>query len=346
MNGDKFIMYIGTYTGMGDDSDGIYILELDAKTGAVKRVGSTDKIDNPSYLCVAGDCLYAVKEEFGGGGKTGGIAAYKIDRDTGGLAFYDKKAVGQRGACHLDVSADKKLLAAANYGEGSVTLLHLNPDGSMGDVAAIYALTGELGPNRARQEQPHAHYAMFDGGELFVADLGTDTVFCFDTYNGLKLNEKRSFKTKPGAGPRHLQQNGVFIYSANELTSDVSVFMEENGVFKEIQTISMLDGFKGENTAAAIHLSADRRFLYASNRGHDSVAAYKILNGGTLETIDVISVQGEEPRDFSLSPDDKFLIAANQNSNTVNVFIKNGDTYAYTGHNARVPKPVCVKFLI
>ena len=346
MGDEKFIMYIGTYTGMGDDSDGIYILELDAETGAVKIVGSTEKIDNPSYLRIAGGRLYTVMEEFGGGGKTGGIAAYKIGA-TGGLELYGKKTVGQRGACHLDVSADKAYLAAANYGEGSVTLLRLNPDGSLGDIAAIYPLTGELGPNRARQEQPHAHYAMFNGGELFVADLGTDTVLCFNADGGLTPNKKRSFKTKPGAGPRHLQQNGVYMYSANELTSDVSVFMESNGVFREIQTVSMLpDGFAGENTAAAIHLSADGRFLYASNRGHDSVAAYKILNGGTLEPIDHISVQGAEPRDFSLSPDDKFLITANQNSNTVNVFARNGETYVFTGHSARVPKPVCVKFLI
>ena len=343
MDGKKFIMYIGTYTNAGEDGEGVYTLEMDAATGEIIHAGSTGNINNPSYLRVAGDCLYTVMEEFGDE-KAGGIAAYKIE-ENGGLTFCDKKTISQRGACHLDVSADRKFLAAANYGEGSVTLLNLNPDGTLGDVAAIYPLSGKLGPNLKRQAHSHAHCAMFNGRELFVADLGTDTVFCFNLNGGLTLNEKRSFPVKPGAGPRHLAQNGAYIYCANELTSDVSVFMETGGVFKEIQTISMLDGYTNENTAAAIHISADKRFLYASNRGHDSIAAYQIAGDGTLALTDIMPVLGAEPRDFSLSPDDRFLVAANQNSNTVNVFKGQNGKYSYTGYNARVPKPVCVKFL-
>jgi len=342
----KTYVYIGTYTSAGDTNDGIYILSFDSETGEIKKIGSTEKINNPSYLCASGNYLYAVMEEFTDGGKSGGVAAYKIDAETGLLHFSGKITVSERGACHLDISEDKKYLAAANYGEGSVSLIALNEDGSLGELLDITPLSGAAGPNKKRQEKSHAHYAMFRGEELFISDLGTDTVFCFNTMGGkLWLDDNRSFAVKPGAGPRHLDQRMLFIYCANELTSDVSVFKDTGGIYNEVQTISMLPAdFVGENTAAAIHLSADNKYLYASNRGHDSIACYRVLNGGTLVFTGNVMARGKEPRDFSLSADDKFLIIANQNSNSLDVFKREGETYVYAGYSCDIPKPVCVKF--
>ena len=346
MNGSKFTMFVGTYTNGDENNNGIHVFEING-SGELKKTGESDRINNPSYLAAENGFLYAVMEEFSpDGARTGGVAAYKINKAKNQIEYINRKLIDQRGACHLAVSRDKKYIAAANYGDGSVTLIKRDEDGLLGGVCDIYNLNGTTGPNKNRQTQSHVHYAMFRNERLYVTDLGTDRVFCFEIKNEkLITDEKRSFSVKPGGGPRHLAQTKDFIYCVNELTSDVSVFKEENDSFAEIQTIGMLDVFDSPNTAAAIRISPDEQYLYASNRGHDSVAAYKIDAGGRLALICITKTEGMEPRDFNITPDGRFLIAANQNSDTLAVFKLNGGRPKYAGIKVTVPKPVCVLFI-
>ena len=347
MDDCRMTVYIGTYTQGDASNNGILIFGFNNKTGEIKKTGESEKLNDPSYLAVSGECLYAVMEDPGDGKDAGGLAAFKADRASGRLTPLNKKLFNEKGCCHVAVSEDAGLIAAANYGEGSVTMLRLNADGSLGDICDTVFLTGTLGPDKKRQDASHAHYAEFRRGELFVTDLGLDKVFCFDISGGrLKLSETRSFSVKPGSGPRHLAINGGFIYCLNELSSDISVFYDNDGTFICKQTISALPcGYASKSTAAAIHISADKKYLYASNRGHDSIAIYDVGVSGLLSLKEITALPGKEPRDFSLTPDGRFLIAASQNSDRLNVFcVRDGLLYD-TGYSHAVPKPVCVKFL-
>ena len=340
------VMYVGTYTAGNKNNAGIHIFNIDGG-GRITKTGESDRINNPSYLAIEGGFLYSVMEEFSPDGeRAGGIAAYRIAGLDGRLEYLNRKITNQRGSCHLSVSDDGRYIAAANYGEGSVALFRRDEDGTVGGVSDVYNMRGELGPNAERQERTHAHCAVFRGKELFVADLGTDLISCFTIADDkLSPSPARSFAAAPGSGPRHIACAGKYMLCVNELTSDVTVYSDEGDKFIKLGTYPMLpDGFDRPNTAAAIHVSPCGRFAFASNRGHDSVASYEIGTDGRLTPVSITPTRGAEPRDFSLTPDGKFLVAANQNSDTLTVFSVSGGALDYAGEYCGVPSPVCVKF--
>jgi 6-phosphogluconolactonase len=246
----------------------------------------------------------------------------------------------------------------ANYVGGNIAVLPVNADGSLGKAIDLEQHQGS-GPDKTRQEAAHAHSIMLDPGNkyAFVNDLGIDRIMIyeFDLKNGkLAPNPKQPFyQTKPGAGPRHFKIHpaGKYAFAVNELDMTVTSlgYDQLKGTLKEIQTISAVPaGFAGENTCADIHISPNGRFLYASNRGHDSIVAYRIVEAsGRLELIEHVSTQGKTPRNFTIDPTGKFMLVANQRSNSIATFSidQKSGRLKYSGHTISVPSPVCLQLI-
>jgi 6-phosphogluconolactonase len=245
----------------------------------------------------------------------------------------------------------------ANYSSGSASILPVQEDGSLGEASDFKQHQG-FGPNERRQQGPHAHSVTLspDNRFAFVADLGIDRMMIYqlDLDKGKLIpNDPPWAETYPGAGPRHFafHPNGRYAYIINELGSSVSAFAYDaaRGSLRELQTLSTLpERFKGRNTCADVHISADGKFLYGSNRGHDSIALFSIDSStGTLAAIGHESTRGKTPRNFGLDPSGSFLLAANQDTNNVVAFSVDQETglLSPTGHQIEVPAPVCVKWL-
>jgi 6-phosphogluconolactonase len=351
-------VYVGTYT--GKESRGIYLLELDPASGALTPRGLAGELDNPSFLALHPDrpFLYAVSEvEQLGGQKTGAVAAFAIDPGTGKLRELGRRASGGTGPCHVVVDRRGKNVLVANYGGGSVAVLPVREDGHLKEASAVIRHTGS-GPHPGRQEGPHAHSINLDAANRFalVADLGLDKVlvYRFDAGRGtLTPNVPPAASVPPGSGPRHLafHPDGRHVYVINELSSTVTAcgYDPEHGVLKEVQTVSTLpEGFKGENTTAEVQVHPSGKFLYGSNRGHDSIAVFAIDAGtGRLRPAGHESTRGKTPRSFGVDPTGTYLLAANQDSDSVVVFRIDPVTgqLRSTGSTARVPAPVCVQFV-
>jgi 6-phosphogluconolactonase len=356
--GKKVMVYVGTYT--GGKSKGIYYCELDTETGKLSEPRLAAEIVNPSFLAIHpnGKFLYAVNEvgEFNGK-KAGSVTAYSIDAKTGDLTQLNQQSSVGTGPCHITTDKDGKHVFVANYGGGSVAALPVQADGKLGEATAFIQHDGKsVNPNR--QGEPHAHSIYADPGNRFVvsADLGLDKilVYKYDAGKGtLTPNAPAFASVKPGAGPRHFAftPDGKFAYVINELNSTVIAFEYDanTGTLKEIQTLTTLpDGFSGENYPADLQTHPSGKFLYGTNRGHDSVAAYAIdAKTGKLTSLGQTLTQGKNPRNFGIDPTGNFLIAANQESNSLVVFRINPESGALTptGQTAEVGKPVCVKFL-
>ena len=259
--------------------------------------------------------------------------------------------------CHLTIDPSGKNVLIANFMSGSVCVLPIQEDGSLGEPAEVLQHQGSsIDP--IRQKGPHAHAVTLDDSGLFafVPDLGLDKlmVYKFDpVYGSLKPNEPSSVDIPAGAGPRHLvlHKTGKYAYLINELNSTIIAFQynREKGSFCEIQTKSTLpEKFVGENTCAELQISPSGRFLYGSNRGHDSIVIYAInQNDGSLSCVGHASTYGKSPRHFTIDPEGEFLLVANQDSDSVVTFrIDNntGELHA-TGLNTSVPTPVCIKIL-
>ena len=350
-------MYVGTYT--TGKSEGIYLYRLNLSSGELKQVAITRGVVNPSYLTLAPSrrFLYAVNEvgDFGGK-KSGAISAFAVDQNTGQLRLLNQQASLGADPCYLEVDAGGKFVLVANYTGGNVAVFPVQLDGSLGEETDIRQDEGSS-VNRERQEGPHAHYIALDATNRFAysCDLGTDKImiFRFDSHSG-KLSPANQpwVQVKPGAGPRHLafHPNGKYLFVLNELQSTVTSFTRDSGDgrLEERQTLSTLpNDFSGTNTSAEIEVSADGRFLYCSNRGHDSIAIFAINpRDGALNSIGYESTQGRTPRNFAIDPTGKFLLVANQNSHNIVVFRVDQKTGQLSAANqtAEVPTPVCLKF--
>lgn len=353
-------IYIGTYTRGNDVSDGIYTCLFDDEMGTLTKPELAAKTDNPSFLAVhpTRDLLFACNEvnDFEGE-KSGAISAYKADRATGKLTLINQQSAGGGVTCHAVVDKTGKFVLFANYTGGNVGVVPINNDGSIGSRTSLINHIG-TGPNRQRQEKPHAHSInlSFDNRFAYAADLGTDHVmiYRFDEETGLLApSAADSVEVNPGGGPRHfsIHPSGKFAYTNNELTCEAVAFDvdEQTGGLTRTQIISTLPKiFDGRKSTAECLVHPSGKFLYVSNRGHDSVACYTIdQSNGQLSLIEIEKTGGEEPRNFFIDPTGKWLIAANQNSDTIIVFrvdLASGAISA-TESKISVGKPVCLRML-
>ena len=353
----RLAVYVGSYTGGG--SRGIYHFELDTPTGARTEPALAGESENPSFLALhpSGRVLYAVNEigTFGGA-TTGAVSAFAIDAATGKLTPLGQRASGGADPCHLVVDRSGRNVLVANYGGRSVALLPLGTDGRLQPASVVRWHAG-FGPNRARQEGAHAHAIVLDPAERFAlaADLGADRVFVY-RFDGaaarLEPNDPETAALEPGSGPRHLawHPSGAYLYVINELRSTVTAFRYDGsrGTLEPFQTITTLPaGFSGRNTAAEVAASPDGRFLYASNRGDDSLALFAIdFASGALAPLGHVPTGGRTPRQFAIDPSGRWLLAANQDSDSIVFFRLDPATGrpAPAGRSLAIPKPVCILF--
>ncbi|BCX03906.1 MAG: hypothetical protein KatS3mg053_1844 [Candidatus Roseilinea sp.] len=351
-----FYTYVGTYT--NGRREGIFAFTFDAAHGTAQPIGATEGLSNPSFLAIhpAQRFLYAVSEvEDFGGQPAGAVSAFAIEAQTGKLHLLNQQSSIGAGPCHLSVDATGRFVLVANYGSGSVAVLPVNADGSLAEASDFVQHHGSS-VNPQRQEGPHAHSIILDPANrfAFVADLGLDKVmiYRFDAERGkLMPNEPACTPVKPGAGPRHFtfHPSGRFAYVINELDNTVTAFAydAERGALHELQTISTLpEGYAQTSYCADVHVAASGRFLYGSNRGHDSIAIFAIHDDGRLSSLGQEPTRGHWPRNFALDPTGRFLWAANQESDTITVFAVDATTGRLLARDQlHVPKPVCVKFV-
>jgi 6-phosphogluconolactonase len=351
------LLYVGTYTSGPSKSEGIYLYRFDARNGRITPHKIIGGVEEPSFLAIdrRRRFLYAVNETLDyQGKKSGAVSAFAIDQRTGSLSFLNKQPSMGAAPCHVSLSNDGRFALIANYFGGNVAVLPIEKGGSLGPSVEVRQHEGK-GPN-ARQEAPHAHSVLLDDKNrfAFVNDLGTDKVviYEFDRSTG-KLSPNASqpfYKARPGAGPRHfkIHTNGRFAFIVNELDMTVTSlnFDAKLGKLSEVQTLSTLPtGYAGPNSCADIHVSPDGNFLYASNRGHDSIVSYSIdPKSGSLQLIEHVSTGGKTPRNFAIDPTGSYLLAANQRSDSIVVFGIDRRTgkLGPTGHSVSVPSPVCL----
>jgi len=357
-----FWVYVGTYTrGNGrDQSQGIYLMELDPRSGRLSAPRLAGTAVDPSFLAIhpSRKFLYAVSEMNEFKGRPGGaVAAFSIDPARGSLTPLNQQSSGGSGPCHLVVDRSGTNVLVANYNSGSVACLPIEADGQLRPPAAFIQHKGS-GTIPGRQAGPHAHSINLDATGRFavVADLGLDKVFIyrFDAPRGeLAPNEPPFTKVAPGSGPRHFafHPTGRFGYVINEMANTVTAFTYDSGkgALTEIQTIGTLpEDFKGTSHTAEVQVHPSGKFLYGSNRGHDSIAIFAIdPSTGKLSTVGIEPTQGKNPRNFAIDPTGACLLAENGDSNTIVVFRIDSQTGALrpTGQTVEVSKPVCVKMI-
>lgn len=352
------LVYFGTRS--GGKSKGIYMSRLNTATGTLTSPTIAVETTDPAFLAIHPNhrFLYAVRENRGfDATPNGAVSAFAIDPATGKLTLLNQQNTGGQGPCHLAVDQSGQCVLVAHYGSGSVAAFPIRADGSLGSLAGLVQHHGS-GTDPKRQEGPHAHSVGFDlaSRRAFCADLGLDKLFIYQldpARAALATNDPPFAALKPGAGPRHfaMSPNDRHLYVINELNNTINAFDydAEHGSLKESQTVPTLpDKFTAANTAAEIAILPNGRFLYGSNRGHDSIAVYAVdENTGKLTFIEHQSALGKTPRSFGIDPTGNFLLVANQASDNVVVFRidpKSGRLKA-TGQTLEVPAPVCVTFL-
>ena len=334
----KETVYFGTYTRRL--SKGIYKADFDTETGQLANLELFAAEPSPTYLAFdQQQHLYTVGSQDG----LGGIAAYKTD---GALLNH----VVEEGAPHCYVAVDEKcgLVYGANYHKGQVLVYKRQTDGSL--IQTDLDQHSGQGPHE-NQTSPHVHFTDLTPDQYLVTcDLGTDEVTTYDVSPEGKLSKLYTYHSQAGAGARHIvfHHHYKIAYLICELNSTIEVLIYDGvGEFERMQVISTLpDGYEGFNATAAIRLSKDGKYLYASNRGHDSIAVYTILADGSLELLEIVPSHGKNPRDFDLTPDQEFLIAVHQDSDNATVFKRNPKSgrLAELSNDFHVPEAVCINF--
>jgi 6-phosphogluconolactonase len=355
---EKNIAFIGAYTEAAykGRARGIYSFTLDPESGQVRDLHLCVECVNPSYLAVSPskEYLYAVNEvaEFNGA-PSGAVSAFVIE-DAGLLRPLNQKPSKGKDPCHIVIDHGGSYVMVSNYSSGSLSVLPVEDGGGLGEAAQVIEFSG-AGPDPLRQEGPHAHSFLFDPAQRygFVCDLGTDRLmtYSFDPHAALPLSPAAWFAFKPKSGPRHgvFDAAGTFCYILNELDSTIAVLQYDTcGGFEELQSIGALPETAAvSSTAAAIVISPDGNFVYASNRGHDSIAVFKRdKTAGVLSPIDCTASGGRIPRDIAIDPSGKFLLACNTDSDNLTVFrIDHRLGKLATLGEYQVPSPVCVKVI-
>jgi 6-phosphogluconolactonase len=351
-------VYIGTYTGA--KSKGIYVSRFDSATGQLTGPELAVATPSPSFLALhpGGKFLYAAGENTRLGGKPlGAVSAFSRDAKTGQLTLLNHQSSGGAGPCHLAVDSAGKCLLVANYGDGSIAALPIQPDGSLAEPGAVIQHHGSS-VNRERQAGPHAHFILPDPANRFAltCDLGLDQVLVYrlNTANStLAANDPPFAAVKPGSGPRHLafHPSGRFVFLINEMSATMTVFAyeAERGTLKELQSLSTLpENFTGAKSCAEVQVHPSGKFVYGSNRGHNSIAVFGFDPAdGRLTFLDCQSTQGKTPRHFALDPTGQWLLAENQDSDSIVVFRVDSKTGRLnpTGQSVSVGAPVCAVFV-
>jgi 6-phosphogluconolactonase len=349
----RYRIFVGTYTDK-TQSKGIYTLDFNAATGKFSQPELAAEAPQPSWVLVArnGKFLYAANED----GKSSAVSAFAIGDKAGKLTLLNKLPSQGEGPCHLALDQTGKYLFVANYDSGTVAVFPILPDGRLGEHSAVQKNQGATGPNKERQDAPHAHWVATsaDNQLLYVADLALDRIliYKFDAATGALTPENFSATPAPGTGPRHaaFAPNDKFLYLLGELPSSVTVFaIEGKNTYRNVQQISALPkDFKGRNDAAEIAVHPSGKFLYTSNRGQETIAVFSIDPAkGTLTHVENVPTQGKEPRHFAIDPTGHYLLAENQNSDTIVEFKIDQATgkLTATGEVVHVPAPVCLTFL-
>lgn len=356
---DGDLLYVGTYT-EGARSEGIHLVRMDRRTGQLRKTSSMDAGPNPSFLAVHPNrrVLYAVNELENYKEKpTGSVSAFAIARDTGALTRLNEQLSEGGAPCYVSVDSSGKVALVANYVGGSIASFPIESNGSLAVAAKVVQHTGN-GPNAERQKTPHAHCIRSDPSNRFVlvADLGVDRVFVHRLdveRKTLSHVEGGDAVMRPGAGPRHIEFHPKLplVFVANELDSTVATlrFDARLGKLSPVATHSTLPaGSTGTNYPGDIHAASNGRTLYVSNRGHNSIAVFSVAEKtGALKLDQVISTEGDWPRNFSLHPTERWLLVANQRSGSIVVFARNPDNGRLTLTPQRIwmASPVCVQFL-
>jgi 6-phosphogluconolactonase len=351
-------VYFGTYT--GPRSKGIHVSRLEPNSGQLSAPELAAEVVNPTFLALHpnGRFLYAVNEVDTFQGQPGGaVSAFAIDHASGRLTLLNQESTRGGGPCHLTLDSSGKAVLVANYSGGSIVALPIQNDGRVGAATAFVQHTGSS-VHPQRQTAPHAHGIYLDAANryAFVPDLGIDKILVYrwDPQRlSLESQDQSAATVAPGAGPRHFtfHPGGQFAYVINELLSTVTAYRYDSarGTLQELQTIATLpDHFTGKSTTAEIEVHPSGRFLYASNRGHDSLAIYRIDTAtGLLTLVGHESTLGRTPRNFSIDPTGQWLLAANQDSDNVVVFRLDPQTgrLQATGQTVQVGAPVCVVYL-
>jgi len=365
----KYLVFVGTYT-TKSNSKGIYRLQFDTATGKLRELGVAAETLDPSWVAVhpSGKYLYAANEA----GKTSSVSAFAVDAKSGKLSLLNQIPSLGEDPCYLSFDKTGKYILVANYSSGTIAVFPILADGRLGEHTALVKDQGATGPNKERQDGPHAHWIETSAHNhfVYVADLGLDEVlvYKFDAASG-KLTSAApqpqketpdkvaaldafSATLNPGAGPRHVAfgPGGKFMYVLGEVQSTVTVFANDSQeIYRNVQQISTLPkDFSGRNDAAEIAAHPNGKFLYASNRGHDSIAIFLIDPvKGTLTFVAHVLTGGKEPRHFAIDPSGKYLLAENQFSNNIVVFKIDAATGGLTptGEVVEVPSPVDIAFL-
>ncbi|MEO6978253.1 MAG: lactonase family protein [Mucilaginibacter sp.] len=347
-----FDLLIGTYT--KGKSKGIYVYRFYAEKGRLEYLSEIDDVSNPSYLTVTDDnkFVYAVNED----GKKGQVSSFKFNARLGKLEFINKQSSLGADPCYISVDKDRKNAFIANYSSGTIAVLPINKDGSLANGIQTMHDDGH-GVNKERQEAAHVHTAVLSPDEKYVlyTDLGTDKLHITRYRPGKEsplTDAKIPFvSVTPGDGPRHLvfSNDKKRVYLLTEMGSNIHVYDYDGGKLKEKQTISFLaPGFKGQTAGAAVHITPDGKFLYASNRLEtNTIKAFAINEEtGELSQVDQISTFGKNPRDFAIDPNGNFLVVANQDSDSIFIYKINKETGKLNLLQGRleIGNPVCLKF--
>jgi 6-phosphogluconolactonase len=351
----KEILYAGTMPQR--ESKGLYVYEFDRKSDSFKLLQTKPEIKNPNFLVIHpnGKFLYSVCTVTGEDGKNfEAVSSFTINKNDGTLSLINQKPSFGKGACHINIDNKGKWIFVCHYNSGNMAVLPVEKDGGVGDTIQFIQDRGSsVSP---RQKGPFVHSSLVspDNKFVYMADLGTDKVMIYsmDQKTGkITPASKPWASTQPGAGPRHFvfhPTKSVF-YLAQELNSTVSVFNrnKSTGALNPVQTLSTLpEGFSGRNAVADIHIGPDGKYLYVSNRGHNSLAIYSIKEDGKIELTGHEPVQGDHPRNFLIDPDGEFLLVANMNTDNITMFKIDKSTggLKYSGVTVNVPAVVCLKW--